>query len=364
MPAIEKIIYTLDGFTLLEPHWEKLRVKLGHDNVCMTWLWASQWCKYHLGKNDVLHIHVYYSQDQLVGICPVYMKKIAFGYQLNFIATGEDEKVEICSEFQDFLVEPKFKDELLILFSKSINSNNKIVSVDLANVFQDSIALNWLVTLSKFKALVKDVGQRFVIPVADDEQAQLLTFHNKNRRREAKKYIANNSCSCEHLTQIGDFDSFYTKLAELHNLSWNERGTKGAFEEESFLNFHAEFAKKALKQNKLVMFKILYEDETIAVFYGVITGSILHYYQSGIKRHESIPSVGIAMHIEALRVARKRNVQVYDLMKGAKDSYKKLLTKQTVEVYKGTSVRKSYIWLFNLMKLVRKIKNITTKFFS
>ncbi|MCJ8320354.1 MAG: GNAT family N-acetyltransferase [Colwellia sp.] len=358
MTLSEKILTSQEEFETLQFSWGELIEESGSNNLCTTWSWISFWCKYYLREDDTLYIHTYYNGSQLVGILPLYLKKMTLGYQLNFLAAGEDEQGEICSEFQDFIVLTDFSDEILKLFTRSFMRSKNVFSINLNNILSESYAFSWVSSLpaQKYKSLVESIGQRFTIPVCKDTPSQLLGFHSKNRRREAKKYIENEKCSCIHLTKIDDFNSFFTELADLHNKSWLERGITGAFEQEVFVNFHADFAKEMFIQNKLIMFKILLLDETIAVFYGIIDGEILHYYQSGIKRHKELPTVGIAMHIEALKIASEKNLLLYDLMKGKEDSYKKQLTKQLQEVFHGYSYLRFYFWLPYYEKIIKKIK--------
>lgn len=341
-----RLIKTINELEALESEWEKFRDLQGISNMCLSFIWLNLWCQHYLLPQDELIIHCYYKGDELVGVFPVYLKKISLGYQLRFIATGEKQETEICSEFQDFMLVNRFQKELLILFSEAINNIPNIISCNFENVLTESMAESWLDTFSNDWQIKKNsIGVRFLIPVEKDQSVQLGALKSKTTKRQAKQYLDNNNCVCEYLKEEQSIDVMFAELVNLHNDSWNKRELHGAFENKTFREFHYQFAIQAQRNNKLVMFKIFCEDATLAVFYGVIDGDILYYYQSGILRQNVLPAAGVAMHIEALAFAKKHDLDKYDLMKGKSESYKKRIVKGGQSVLNLVAFKKQYSWL-------------------
>lgn len=362
MPVL-KIVETVHDLEAIESEWESFRTQVAPGNLCVSWLWISTWSQQYLRAEDKLFIHIYYDKQAIIGIFPVYLKKISCGYQLRFVATGECKDAEICSEFQDFIIESREISTLLPLFNNSISNTPNLISYGFDNVLNDSIAGLWVNEFFCHKwAKKRDfVGVRYLLVVEKDQSTQINALKSKTTRRQAKQYIASLDCHCEHLTESDTFDVFFSELMELHNKSWRDRGKCGVFENEKFRKFHIQYARAARKKNKLVMFKVCNNEEILAIFYGVIDGKILHYYQSGIVRSKIISSAGIAMHIEALNIAQNNMLEQYDLMKGKLDSYKKRIVEGNQQVFNFSGYKKQYFWLPYALKLKSLLLKIVIK---
>lgn len=95
-----------------------------------------------------------------------------------------------------------------------------------------------------------------------------------------------------------------------------KKGKAGALSGEQFRQFHRDFASMMLAQQTLLMFRLVYRDAAIAVFYGFYHQGVLYYYQSGFSNNSPLPNTGIAIHLTAMRYARACGHQYYDLMTG------------------------------------------------
>ncbi|MGL1957616.1 MAG: GNAT family N-acetyltransferase [Colwellia sp.] len=351
-----KIIDNIYDFHHFERSWEDFRTQENVNNLCLSWLWIELWCKYYLKKNDKLFIHIYYDNESIVGVFPVYLKKIMFGYQLRFLATGEPEESEICSEFQDFIVRDEYKKQAFMQFSADIKKQHSLISIALTNVLKGSKAKAWLcLYYPNGRCTINHSGMQYLLPVYETLNEQVAKLSSKTTRRQAKKYLSTLECYCMHIENEDMLIGFFNDLKELHNNSWHERGRKGVFENNIFYGFHLDYIKKCYQQGKLVLFKVVCKQGTVAIFYGIIDGEVLYYYQSGILRGNELPSAGIAMHIEALKFARVNNIKQYDLMKGSVDSYKKRMVKGGQEVINILTFKPNYIWLPFYWKIKSKI---------
>jgi CelD/BcsL family acetyltransferase involved in cellulose biosynthesis len=347
-----RIIETIEELVEFEEQWEAFREQLDISNMCLSFTWIILWCRHYLRSQDRLIIHCYFKKDELIGIFPVYLEKISLGYQLRFVATGENKEAEICSEFQDFMLKTAYQNELLNLFGQRIKSISNIVACTFSNLLSESLAELWINRFfDHWQVKSKAVGVRYALTVESDQPAQLATLKSKTTKRQAKKYIANKDCTCEYLAENQPLDPLFSELVSLHNKSWHKRGQHGAFENNTFRKFHYQFATQAQKNKKLVMFKISYKDKTLAIFYGVIDGSTLYYYQSGILRESNLPTAGIAMHIEALAFAQVNSLEKYDLMKGKSTSYKQRIVQGGQPVLNLIAFKKQYSWLSYYWKL-------------
>jgi hypothetical protein len=357
----QDIITSKQRFFELEEEWENFRCQLSADSFCNSWLWLNTWCNHYLQKQDKLAIHCFYVDKQLVGVAPLYLKKIPCGYQLMLAATGEDEDGEVCSEFQDFICLAQYQEEMLLALTRYIESDASIISVQFTNVFPNSVIQRWFNNhCLHWPKEVDVVGLHFIAPVGKDIDDQIERLSSKTTKRHAKKYVKATDCYCEVLSDESALPEYFEELTALHNLSWQERGKSGVFINKSFLAFHREFTTKLFQQNKLLLFRIVCQQQTVAFFYGVIEGNTLYYYQSGVMRDCALPSAGTAMHIEAFNYARKNQLKCYDLMKGSPDSYKAHFISSEQKLLSSTAFKKSFFWLPLYLKLKIKLKKMIT----
>jgi hypothetical protein len=361
MNLTKRIITSKQSFFELEEEWEKFRCLQNADSFCNSGLWLNTWCNHYLQKKDKLTIYCFYVVDQLVGVAPLYLKKIACGYQLMLLATGEDEDGEICSEFQDLICLAQYEEKMLLALSQCIKSDASIISIKFSNVFPDSLIQRWFYShCQHWTREVDVVGLHFIAPVGKDIDDQIELLTSKTTKRHAKKYVKATDCYCEVLSDETEIPEYFEELTALHNLSWQERGKLGVFINKTFSAFHREFTKKLFQKNKLLLFKIICQQKTVAVFYGIIEGDVLYYYQSGVMRDCALPSAGTAMHIEALNYARKNQLKSYDLMKGSPDSYKAHFIPSEKKLLNSAAFKKSFFWLPYYLKLKIKLNKAIT----
>jgi len=357
MNITEKIITNYRDLPELEGPYRNLRLQYGVANMSMHWNWLSLWCESHLKSPDKLYIHCYFIESSIVGFIPTYLKKIPKGYQLSFIGTEEKESSSVCSEFQYFVINSDYENNILNLFLNRVMSNKKINVVKFRNILKETNVYNAFSTkrFTQWQVKLMGIGKRFQLPILEAKEEQINLIPNKSNRRKIRQYCKNSEIKCELVENERQFDETFTKLVSLHNYRWASIGVTGAFEDQAFTSFHYDFAKKMFESNNLILFSLCYESEVIAVFYGVVDMGTLHYYQSGIALNV-FSYTGVAMHFEALNIARTKGVLNYDLMKGKPDSYKSRLCKETLSVYDLTFMRKSYrLWAF-LEKIWKKIK--------
>ena len=351
------VITSFQEFKNCSRIWEAFREQQADNTMCNSWDWCNIWIEVFLRNKDQLYIHIWFYQKEIIGIIPCYLKNTYAGTELRFIATGETKKSEVCSEFQDFLLHPKYKALILSQFTNEILNNKSIAAIIFDNILVTSIACQWLNTL-KSKHWVKKItneGKRYLIPVNQKQPTQQSVFKSKNIKRHEKNFLADSNWDVTKVNDPSSLNSFYQLLIKLHNKSWSARNKLGAFEDHDFVEFHRSFSKKALKNKKLVAFKLVCKEEVCALFYGIIDGNTLHYYQSAINHESQLTSAGVAMHVVALNIARENNLAFYDLMKGSETSYKKRYIQSDIHVANFSFNTIKYKVITNFIKLFHKL---------
>ena len=318
------VITSYPEFKALSSTWECFRRQLNDNAFCNSWSWLDTWIKHFWQTKNQLYIHIWQYKGEVIGIVPCYLKSTFIGKELRFMATGEPSESEVCSEFQDFLIDSQYKDIILSQFSLSIAKNQTISAVIFEQVLTTSMAYQWFdsVKFSGKNKVINHIGNRYLIPVATGQDQQVSLFRSKNVKRHAKKIIADSHWRMVMVNDEKALTKFFSKLVYQHNHAWQQRGKVGAFENAIFTDFHRTFSQKALKNKTLIAFEISHENEFAALFYGIVDGNTLYYYQSAVNHKSKLSSAGVAMHLVALEFARENNLAYYDLMKGGGDSYK------------------------------------------
>jgi hypothetical protein len=358
MSIVLSVITSYQEFQQYSSTWESFRRQQNDNVICNSWDWLNTWIDIFGCSKDKLHIYIWHCEKDIVGVIPCYLKKTFAGNELRFIATGEPTESEVCSEFQDFLLNTEFKEKILTQFTNEILANKNLSAIVFDNILTTSNVYKWFETVdfSNWKKTVSNLGNRYLIPVKLEQKEQLSSFKSKNIKRHAKKNLSDIRW---HVTTINDASGlkyFYQQLISEHNHSWSKRGKIGAFEHADFVAFHQEFSQKMLKDNKLVAFKLECEDEFAALFYGMIDGDTLYYYQSAVNHESKLSSAGVAMHVIALDIARKNNLAFYDLMKGSHNSYKSRYIESDIQVCSSSIYKLKYKYLRDFFIVFQKVR--------
>src|SRR5438034_8066858 len=106
MLSIEKIT-TRAGFDQLEPVWNPLLAASESSAVTLTWEWLTTWWDV-FGDERELYLLVVRDGVEVIGIAPLLRRMVQhYGWlpyrRIEFLASGEAEADEICSDYLDFI---------------------------------------------------------------------------------------------------------------------------------------------------------------------------------------------------------------------------------------------------------------------
>ncbi|MCB5226717.1 GNAT family N-acetyltransferase [Alishewanella sp. 16-MA] len=321
--------------------------------------WLSCWCKYFLGVHDLLFFCIHRYGNNIIAVYPLYLKKIALGFELRFIGSGESEISEVSSEFQDFIINSQYLDESLRIFTNQVKKLKNCCKVSFEHVLPDSNCLHWLKSVKKTFWFLQynSHSYRFTVKIQNNTHEQINALVQTTLRRQARRFVERNDVRISYCQNTKEIQHFMSLLADIHTSQWKSRGKLGAFITSQFNDFHNELAQILLKEKRLLLFKIVCQDFCVAVFYGFYYQETLYYYQSGISEKSPLLNTGVAMHIIAMDHARNHNVKFYDLMAGKLQSYKSHYTKPCTEVL---SVSYTSYKLF-FIQSIKKATNLVAK---
>lgn len=185
-----EIVNQIDWLELLFHRLDSSSQKEITPSLCNSKPWVINWLNFYLNKANHLFVCVQQTDDLLIAIYPLYLKKIGFGYELRFIGNGEPEHVEVCSEFQDFIVAPEFT-ESLALFTEQVKQLKQCYRISFDKILPDSLCYKWLKHYQTLGWHYREqyIGKRFILCIADDEQAQITLLAQATLRRQARRFI-------------------------------------------------------------------------------------------------------------------------------------------------------------------------------
>lgn len=325
--------------------------------ACNQFSWVKNWSTHYLQDDDKLFICIHKDQQKTAAYYSLYLKKLALGYELRFIGTGEPECSEVCSEFQDFIIHPTYLQESLTLFTEQVKQLKHCYRISFDNILPESSCYRWLRSYQTFGWMYRKqcVGKRYLLPIADDEPSQISRFPQTTLRRHARRFLDKSDITVEYCEKHQDIPHFFDVLIKLHTEQWQLRGKPGAFTNEQFRQFHLNFADSMLEKNKLLLFKLNFAGTAIAVFYGFYHQDTLYYYQSGISKESPLPNTGVGMHLIAMRHGRNANCMFYDLMKGSDESYKNSFVTSDTPVYTINYSQLIYTYMQKIVRIFVKL---------
>ncbi len=105
------------------------------------------------------------------------------------------------------------------------------------------------------------------------------------------------------------------QLAELHQAHWRARGEPGAFSSSRFSEFHLDLVSQLVPIRRAALFRVRSQGRTIACLYGLIEGTRILFYQSGLLRHEDNRiRVGLAAHALFMQACREHGLSIYECL--------------------------------------------------
>lgn len=105
------------------------------------------------------------------------------------------------------------------------------------------------------------------------------------------------------------------QLAELHQAHWNAQGAPGAFASSRFSDFHFDLVSQLVPMRRAALFRVRSQGTTIACLYGLIEGTRILFYQSGLLRHEDNRiRVGLAAHALFMQACREHGLTTYEFL--------------------------------------------------
>jgi CelD/BcsL family acetyltransferase involved in cellulose biosynthesis len=332
MLTIEKIT-TREGFEQLGSVWNPLLEASASNNLMLTWEWLTTWWDV-FGDERELYLLLVRDGDELIGIAPLLRRAVQhYGLlpfeRLEFLASGEDEADEICSDYLDFILRRGREAEALsAIFRHLCEQETEWDEWLLTDISAESPNLPLIEKLGCQKGMKWEVTRRQICvycPLPNDWETFLHrlrpTFRNRIRRE--RRRLQQYDCELRVIESEEGFAENFEILIHLHQARWNSRGQPGVFSSEKFTRFHRLVAPKLLRQGWLRLYVLLLDGEPVSTYYGFIYHGKVYFYQAGcVDGDKRIYSPGTIIKSFAIEHSIAAGCSEFDMLKSAPDSYK------------------------------------------
>ncbi len=369
MRGIEKIT-TREAFQALAPEWNSLLERSAANTIALTHEWLTTWWDV-FGKGRELCILLVRDGANLIGIAPLLKRRVSsigLGVtRLEFLASGEDEADEICSDYLDFIFERGRESDALTGICHYLRE----VETDwdewlLTELIETSPTVALLVTQCanhSIKCEVSSIGEAVYLPLEQDWNTLVDRMPRKLRYqiRQDAKAAELGGYTLKIVEDAAGFEDAFQEFIALHESSWLARGSSGVFVSEIFTRFHRELAKKLLLQGRIRFYLLQDENQFHAGLHVFIYDNKAYFYQSGFASTGPVRSPGTLVRNMAIRHAMSSGLREWDFLKAEPNSYKyrwsnhkrQLVQIRVAKPQAKETVRASATFVFNELRKVK-----------
>jgi hypothetical protein len=366
-----KLIHDEEGFQSLKKGWKELQSMGGVKNITVTWEWMSTWgevCK----KGRKVAVLIAEREGKLIGIAPLIKRKVKnFWFipyeRIELLASGEEERDDICSDYLDFIIRPGFEKGFLEAILRFLCHSRSI--------WWEELLLPKLDAESSTIPLLFDVISQFDLKIEKFDQelcpyailpSSLETFLvklGKNTRRNIRRSLGRMNKAGKPVYQLADTEKDVEKakaiLIKLHQSRWTSKGKPGVFSSEKFRAFHERMISLAHKNGWLRLGTLFLDDKPLACEYNLWFNDKIMAYQAGFDATAGRKtSIGLVGMVFAINHAISEGAAEYDFLTGVSD-YKANLAKErhkiaTVRIAKPSGKETIYRGIREGLKVLKK----------
>ncbi|MFH2138143.1 MAG: GNAT family N-acetyltransferase [Candidatus Omnitrophota bacterium] len=326
MVKIHKIT-TDDGFIGLKDQWNELLSQSNNDNIFLTWEWLYSWWEVFKEKRE-LFILLVKENEEIIGIAPLLLRKICYFRLLNynrleFIASGEEERDEICSEYLNFIIKKGKEKEVigcLVDYFKVNKTWDEIVLKELLAENINTVILRQQLTNSGVSNKCEKDGVAYYIelPKTWDELVTGLSSNFRYKlKRDRKRLSSMAQVEVRTIEKKEDLSMAFSIFIDLHEKRWSAEGEQGCFRSEKFKQFHGKVMRNLFDKKQVRLIFLDVNKKPVAAFYDLIYKGKVLFYQAGLDL-ECYPKLGVGNILRgySIQKAVEGNAAEYDFLKG------------------------------------------------
>jgi CelD/BcsL family acetyltransferase involved in cellulose biosynthesis len=314
-----RTIESTDELSALRDEWNALLNSSPSNCVFLTHEWMSAWWK-HLGKGRRLSVLTAREGGDLIGILPLAERRPQYDRMmprtLEFLGSGV-----IGSDYLDAIVAPAREFDVAAAFAERLDG--RAVMLHLSNMRGGSSVAPGIAQQLRQKRWTAEEKKLNVCPFIDltgKTWPDYLEGLGPHVRKGIKRCLRNLPKTFRYRVECvqapEDAQRGLEIAIDLHRKRWTGARKSEAFQTDSAIAFHREFAQLAAGRGWLRLLIVYLDDVPAAALYGLCYGSTFYFYQSGFDPAYSKHSVGVAVMALAVETAIREGMREYDFLHG------------------------------------------------
>jgi CelD/BcsL family acetyltransferase involved in cellulose biosynthesis len=311
--------------------WTALQEEIGAPGMMCSWEWTGTWLEHY--ADVVAHRFVVGEDERGVrGIALIVEHRfralrpptIALG------TAGEPPGSSVFVERNQLLVQPEDRAAFATALLADLERDRRWHRLCLDGMIPDDADL----LVEGRGGVRRRVEQSPVANLAagDDTDDPLGSLSSATRRRVRQSLKRLGPLETEWAETGPAARAILEELAELHQAHWRAQGEPGAFASSRFSGFHLDLVSQLVPLRRAALFRVRRQGETIACLYGLIEGTRILFYQSGLLRHDDNRiRVGLAAHALFMQACREHGLTAYEFLPPAA-RYKRELASESEQL--------------------------------
>jgi hypothetical protein len=244
---------------------------------------------------------------------------------------GENEADSTCIEYNSLLSLPDYEGPVA-----------KALVKFLRNRYWDELLLQGLAEHSGIRSAASSLGSveiserpshyldlRQLRRDAADFDSVLSAKVRKNIRRSQRAHDQiGGTCALRTAESAEEAVTMLRQLAELHQASWADRGSRGAFGSPKFVGFHEALIRRSFSDGRILLFEVRTGPILVGVLYCFLDRGWVRFYQSGfnysLDAHSS-PGL-LTLYLTIRYCIEKQTYKAFDFLAGDSQYKRSLAT--------------------------------------
>jgi CelD/BcsL family acetyltransferase involved in cellulose biosynthesis len=315
------------GFRALRDRWNVLLDSSDSGAITLTWEWQFTWWEV-FGSDRSLCLLLAFEDGRLIGIAPLHSYAVRrFGIawrRLAFLASGEAEDDEICSDYLDLIAERGREADVLGAVCAHLTQDAKWDEIVLESVRADAALLRTFERLDRTPAPYEIEHRNECVCVAlpgrfDDFLNGLSSKLRSQIRRHTRLLEESGRVEFRRIIEPDEFDTRFRQFVDLHQAWWNVKDRSGCFSSARFLAFHTTLAARLRPHDRVNLHLLTVDERPVAARYSFTYRKVVYEYQGGVDPRfpDSRIGLGVLCTASCFDDAIGRGMERYDFGEGA-----------------------------------------------
>lgn len=358
----------------LRDRWNDLLAASESNNIFLSWEWVYTWWGIFKGERE-LNILAFWKEDELVGIAPLLAREINYYgllkyKRIEFLASGEDEADEICSEYLNIIIKPGMEEQVIEEILNYLHNNNdwgEVVLKELVAGNTNTAILSARLSAGGWKYTIDhdDAAPYIQLPASWEALTGVLSGDFRYKiRRDRKKLNEKGTVEITTINNPDDLAGAFNILVSLHQARWEKLGKQGCFNSNKFNEFHKKMIPELLRKGQLRLLIMEINKKPVAALYELVYNKKVLYYQSGFDiDYDPKLSVGNILRAYSIEKAVLEGFREYDFLKGADKRHCREWSSNERKIVKIRIFKKSFkefivFILLTVKKVLRVIRGL------